>query len=565
MPRVIYGVPGSWNQPPTIDGGYKAYTWSPCGQFISAWASTSVNIWDALTLKKYSSLQLSKPAPEVQKSPDILAYSPDGHSLAGCFGSTITIWDIQTGGVAKDVECFRGGIEPMVLVWSPDGTKIGVIFKAGGGTWVVDVYDVASGTKALSGTFLSSSAPHLWPHEDSLWIMTILSDGTGAIIRTFAVWPILSDDFIESFFIELNLRDALLMSTSFSPSTYQISAITHQHSDLYTLLVFDIQNSKTLIMEEGFYRAHCFSPCGDLLVAFEISGIQIWKYTSNGHYTRWRDCQYWKGLDATIRNSQISPTSSSILIPSETLLEVLHLTDPPSQEPKYCCNFSANGILVATAPCYYDEGIVTITNLHKNSSESINTEFEIEGLALTGNILLVKVWREHGLIVAWRLTTEGTVDGTLGIRGADYSNSLWTKPLQGDDVKFWVEGYIGVITDSEGSFVYYNTETGEELESVLVAIPPPSSHSWKYFHDQEPEEFGAQFGIHNFIKYHDPSDNPPMFIPWYKEGWIMYPRREHQHWFWLPPHWRSWYVAQWVDSVASLRLYNTNYKAVIKF
>jgi WD40 repeat protein len=83
-----------------------------------------VEVWDSLTLEKQSSLQLPKSAGTRNPSyyaPDTLSYSPDGYSLVGSFGSTITIWDIQTGGVVKEIECRDIDMCPMLLVWSLDG------------------------------------------------------------------------------------------------------------------------------------------------------------------------------------------------------------------------------------------------------------------------------------------------------------------------------------------------------------------------------------------------------------------------------------------------------------
>ena len=470
--------------------------------------------------------------------------------------------------MAKEVRYSGEGIEPVVLVWSLDGTAIGAIFSTREGTWIVDAYNTVSGTKASSDTYLSSFAPCLWPHKNSLQVMTIPTyDDVGVIVDIFEVWPSPNDYPVESFSVESNSLNEPIRSLSFSPSTYQISVITNT----YTLLAFDIQNSRVLLQEEDFHGGIQFSPNGDVLVANGRNGIQFWKYTSNGGYIKWKIFPYWNHPDDIAESGiQVSPTLSSFLIPGRTLLEVLYLdgpvTDPPLSEFNYHSEFSANGVLVITAPIIHDRGAtITITNLHKNSSEFIDTELEIHGLALTGNVLLVEMGMRGMFIVAWRLTAEGTVDGTLGIGRADHSNSLWAKKLQGSDTQLWVEGHFGVIGNHNGDFIYYNIETGEELESVPVAVPPLYSSSWKYIQGPVYEDFKAQPGAHHLIKYNDPPDNLLISIPWYKDGWVIYPGGEHQHQFWLPPHWRSWIAAQWIDDITTLRLYEMGSITVIKF
>jgi len=93
-PQVVCGIPRSWDHPTIINGSYQSYTWSPCGQFILAQTSTSVEIFDSLTLEKQSSLQLPEIADIYDPpydTPNTLSYSPDGHSLVG-----VTFSDFET-------------------------------------------------------------------------------------------------------------------------------------------------------------------------------------------------------------------------------------------------------------------------------------------------------------------------------------------------------------------------------------------------------------------------------------------------------------------------------------
>ena len=573
-PRVVYGVPSSWSQPATINGNYGSYTWSPCGQSFSARTSTSVEVWDALTAEKHSSLQLTgSQAAEWDPShhvPDILAYSPDGCSLAGCFGPAVTIWDMQTGGMVEEIECKAIGVTPKSLVWSMDGTIICAIFPAGA-EWAVVMYDVTFGEEISINTFLSLTEPCLWPHKNTLLVMVMLGDGSQAIINILEVYPIFINHPVDSFSIKLNLYDKP-PTISFSPSTYRISVLTNECSGPDTLFAFDIQNPKVLLEEKDYFTANCLSPDGSLLVASGMyDGDYIWKYTLEQGYILWRKLPFWGSPGNIPRGFQFSPTSLSMLISRVDSLEVQYLegpasdhsvTNPPTQASHHYSEFSANGSYVVTAP--QSGWIITITNLYKNSSQSISTGFAIRGLALTGNVLLVEGFYE---LAGWHITAEGMVDGVLDDGREEHDGRLWTKLVQQSFAQFWVEGRIGVIKVFE-DLLYYDIETGEELDSVPFEVPLPSSSSWKCLYGHALGFAGKySFSYHNFIEFDElPEEGPPVSIAWYEEGWIKYAEGDYQHRFWLPTHWRpGWDEAHWIDEVTTLWLNTESGLVIIKF
>jgi len=568
---VVCGLPGSWDQPTTINGDYETFTWSPCGQSFSVRTSTSVEVWDAVTLEKHSNLPLtegqvaSEPRDQEYHPSGILAYSPDGCYLAGCFGSSVAIWDIQTGGVVGEI-----GISdiPKSLVWSLDGKKIGAIFSAGAGTWTSVAYDISSQKRTSIDSFLSLVEPYLWPHKNTLRAMAVLGHkGPQAIINILQIQPAPTNNPIESFSIDLKLFDSPSPPTiSFSPSTYQISAITYESAFLGTLFAFDIKSSKALL-QEGYFMANCLSPDGCFLVASKMTGdTHVWKYTPVYGYFLWKKFLPWGGECNIPQRYQFSPTSSSVLISRGDFLEVKHLEGPATDSPVggacHCNVLSADGTYVITALEF--GSIVTITNLYRNSSQSINAEFEVYGLALTGNILLVEGRYE---LAGWQLTVEGVVDKILHSRGEGDNNKLWAKTMQQDFARFWVDGNIAIVEAFEDLF-YYNTDTGEELDSMSITTPSPLSPSWKSIYHHGSGFVGQySFSYHDFVECDDPSvDDPPTFIPWYKEGWVKYPGEEYQHRFWLPAHLRfEWHNACWLDKVTTLWLDTTSGLVIIKF
>ena len=579
-PRVVCGIPNSWDQLAAISGDYESCTWSPCGQFFSAQTRTSVEVWDALTLEKSSTLQPTNLCAtgawhRDYSSSDALAYSSDGHSLAACFGSAITIWDIQTGGVVKEIEGGATNHSLHSLVWSLDGTTICAIFPTEELTWAVVKWEVASGKEASIGEFRSLAKPFLWSNNDTLRVMVMLGNGgnndderSRVTADILEVWPIPIDDPVESFPIGVN-PDGPSISFSFSPSARRIS-VTDSLCREGTLFAFDIRNSKVLFRGRGYFSQSHLSPDGSLLAACQPDAVCTWKYTSEQGYVPWRKFPSWHTRDLAPRYCRLSTTSSSILISCNDFLEIRHLEDPQTNPPPQPDNsydqFSTDGAYVVTVP--RGGRTIAITNLHKHLSWSIDTELDIQGLALTNNVLLVG---GDGMVVGWRLTAEGMVDKVLNDgRKGDHDDRLWTKALPRHHARIWVRDHIGVIAASEDLFdigdptpsdpagkplMYYDTETGEELESVSVEAPPPSSPSWDHLCNRT-LDFGAQrsFSRHDFVHLEDDQD-PPVSMPWYKEGWVKYPEGEHWHRFWLPVHWRSdWRGAHWIDDATTLRL-----------
>ena len=165
LPRVIAGISNSWDPRVTISGSqeYTESAWSPCGQFIAALSKVAVEIRDPLSLELLSTLTKS----DAHLIPNGLAYSPDGHSLACLSSTALVIWDIQTGGVAKEIR--HGGVgNGSSLVWSLDGRMIGTVEGL-----IVCIYNITSGARWSPGTLQSCGDLHLWAHNTSFQAATM--------------------------------------------------------------------------------------------------------------------------------------------------------------------------------------------------------------------------------------------------------------------------------------------------------------------------------------------------------------------------------------------------------
>jgi WD40 repeat protein len=181
-PKVVLGVPDAWDPSTTSASTKHSYVlssaWSPCGKFVAIASEDAVEIRDALALNLLSTLESPEVATKFRHG---LAYSPDGHSLAGCSSSAIIVWDIQTGGVAKKIECKVTG-DLSGFMWSLDGKTIALLLEV---SKVLGVHtcEVASGTVQSPGTVQSVRSTHLWAHKESFQVMAI----TGSLFKGWMI------------------------------------------------------------------------------------------------------------------------------------------------------------------------------------------------------------------------------------------------------------------------------------------------------------------------------------------------------------------------------------------
>ena len=467
-PRVIAGNQDLWDQSIAVSCGYNygPFTWSPCGRFIAAGNGECVEIRDPLSFELLSTLVPTGPT---QGHEDQVAYSMDGRLVASVCDTSLTIWDIQTGGVAKTTEhrCSHN----VSLEWSLNGSAIGIISK-GPGTdlYNVYIYNVASGAMDSPGALLSEDEPYLWAHDTSFRIMTTAQSDKSFTVSILEVGSVLTE--IESFHIglwEWPFFFGRFSVGSFSQTTYRVSVSVDDDC-----IVLDARTSRRLLTGR-YLRPDCFSSNGSLFAGISVSEsvVRIWKYASDG-YTSWRKFPL---QDSTLDfySLRFSPTSPPLLARSNKFLHLLRLDGPPIvDDPDYCTP------LVAISRCgsYMATGrergrIVTITNLlSQTPSHFIDTDMTIYALALTGNILLAC---SSKTIVAWRLTKEGAVDGVFVGGRADRNDGIWTVSLSGDPT-FSVENQTVAIKQGTKVIHVYCTETGEVLESVQT----PPHHCREY-------------------------------------------------------------------------------------
>lgn len=583
----MIGIPDSWESRISLPANHSYYlssTWSSCGQSIAAVAEGVVGIWDALSLKPLSTLQSNKVTAKFRHG---LAFSPDGHFLAGCSDTGIVIWDTQTGGVVKEINCEITG-SGLELAWALDGMSISTISPRVLETFTMHIYDIATGTTLFSVTFQSRYKPYVWAQDKFFQIATTTPwDHKGFKINIFEAGSTLTK--IKSF----PFKSYSTLGT-FSPTTYRMSvSIPGDRSHSPEFLILNIHNSEVLLQETGSYRYFSFSPDANLFGAFTGDHLPIWRYTS-GCYTRWREFQQ------TPTPLQFSPSSSSILGHASTLLHIIHADYSPATlaiEPVITTHskprdaYSPHGTYIATT--YHGKSTITITNLHSQNpspSQFIDTDLDIAEIVLTGNILLVK---GSDTVMAWRLTGEGVVDGIFGNRRADQNDSLWSISSQDTTLhdissqdrnpSFWArllrqdhgskknsDGHLEFsVGDGIAAIGYrnsfdihiYYTETGEILKPDNALLHP--ERTWYRFHN--PRQDDCDRYHHDLYKHHEPLEcSWQVSQDTLQKGWVKDPEGKHR--LWLHPHWRiAGNDVRWLHKVTTLRLKNTSELVIIKF
>ena len=530
-PKVVLGTPDSWDQAIAVsykDHRYEHCIWSPCGRFVATQTTETVEIRNQLTLEPITILQRTKTVPNL-KGP--LAYSLDGRSIACASNVSIIIWDIQTGGVAKEIKCGASNS----FVWSSDGGTLCTIHSESKATFTVHTHAISSGTTSSLGTFKSGSNPHLWTDDESFWIMTTMGgEYRTRSINILKVGSTLAK--VQSF--SPGVFDGKI--GSFSPATCRISI-----SIGLDLRILDIRGSgpgNCLLSGIHHFFSHCFSSDGSLFAASQESTLHIWKYDSGYYVPRWEfRCQ--GPLDSPLR---FSPTLSSILGNSRDILQVWRLHEPPTTSETYRQQFvglSRSGTRVATA--YWRESTITITDLlAQTPPQFIDTDMAIDGMVLTCNVLLVV---DSEKLVAWLLTEEGLVDDVIGDGRVGRSDSIWTISQSSQSLVFRVEGQVGFIKSNGVVLHVYHTETGDVLHSPQA----PSYHGIFGWHPLTGTFRGRDYLLRcDFSQYIPPKDRWQTSPSTLQEGWVK--DSEGKRRLWVPVEWRAeWDPKDWCHNITT--------------
>lgn len=527
LPRVVVGTPDSWD--PTIsvsgkDHDYKFCAWSPCGRFVAAQTEKGVEIRAHLTFELVTILDLTETTLRLTGP---LAYSPDGRSLACVSDAAILIWDIQTGGIAQEIECHT---ERISMAWSLDGKEIATIGSSEPPS--VDTYGVFSGASLSVGKFHPGDNLHLWTYGDSFRVTAVRSGFGTASIEIFEV----GDPPIKVHSFSTPFHDSpSTINTSFCPATYRISIEAGG-----VLRIFEGWNSSCLLKETGNFLSHCFSSDGSLFISSEEDGVRIWKYGS-GHYSSWKK---FRPRDWTNSSFRISPTPSSILVHSRSILQLWRIQDLPtaphtgSRRQHAALRRSGNRIVIADI----SERIISIIDPHSPLRHHvIEPGFPIDGLVVVDNVLLAVYCEEA---VAWLLPKE---EEWTSSKRVSREGNIWAMrlPRAPFNLTCKVEGQVGVVESDEDSRIVFHTGTGEILGPIQA---PP-------FYSDPPNLLGRTLCGRDYSNLYNVSQgNILPECAWrasettLQEGWVRDPEGRHR--LWVPVEWREiWDPVDWCHDI----------------
>ena len=542
----MVGAPDSWDHTVSIsnnDYEYNCCIWSPCGRFVAAQTTKAVEIRDQLTFELLTTLQPTEPVHPLMGP---LAYSPDGRSIACDSCTSIVIWDIQTGGVAREIPCLLKNVS---VVWSLNGRKIGFIDIDNR----VRTYDLASRTTVSPGNFSSTSNPYFWAHQGSFRILTTVPGGGDreTTVEVLEVGSTLVKVYSHHF--TWSIKPQSNLNICYSPTTCRFAISIRR-----ALHMYEDWNPILLPLGGENFSSHCFSSHGSIFAAVTKKTIYIWEYNGR-NYVPWKEIHCPGRTDSPL---QFSPTHPSILGSFGSILREWRLhqlpATPATGRQRYA-SLSPSGNYVAAA--YKSERTITIINADPLApSQLIDMYVGVEGLVLTGNILLAF---GSGEVVAWLLKGGGLVDGFPGSGKADRTESIWITPSSWQNGStFSVQGHIGVIApfgDPASGFTYH-TETGEIFRPDQV--PQFSSGPWQYLKGLST---GRDYGIHNQSQPNAPSDGdwqiPRITL---SEEWASDPAGRRR--LWVPVEWRAdWDLADWCHDVATQFSILGGKTVVIKF
>jgi hypothetical protein len=398
----------------------------------------------------------------------------------------------------------------------------------------VHTYEVVSGKTQNLGKLYSGDEGifalyQMWPLEASFRAVAIVQPKyqRWITIDIFEIGRTLVK--FHSFTTGLPLPSPLKFS--FSPATFHLCI-----SSSFMLRIFGDRGSNCLLYvdRDGKFGSNHFSPDGSLFAASDFNGVRFWKYTSD-FYIPWREFQ---DLDTRWLYSslQFSPTLSSILGHRGDVLMVCHLHGLPTTPYTPHRTFAVlvdSGDRFAIARQL--ESTITLLDIHsQNPPQLIDTGVEITRLLVMGNVLLAV---GSGKVVAWLLTQTGLVCGVLGDRRVDHGDSIWTVPCR--DFGILTEGWVVGISSSEGTYIVFDTESGELLEdtpqpySKLEALNDELSRERQYPHNSN---------LSRRSSYDSETEEPLQSIC--QRGWVGGPGSRYM--LWVPVEWREgWGHGTW--------------------
>jgi WD40 repeat protein/predicted Ser/Thr protein kinase len=240
--------------------------WSPDGCTLATAGDNGVRLWDATS----GGLRV---LPAQPGRPSGLAWSPKSDILAvGEFGGVVRLWDVATGRPGQMLPGVGNSVR--VLAWSADGKQLAA---AAGGTFAVQVWDTAAArlrhTLPGHGSFVTSLA---WAADNNR-LASAASTGDGAV----RIWDIATEQVLRT--IDGN-RNGVSALVAWSPDGRTLA--TSDPSGTRVQLWEADSGRRGNLFDTGPIYTLMWSPDNKVLATgSQQNKIQLWEVAS-GHRLR---------------------------------------------------------------------------------------------------------------------------------------------------------------------------------------------------------------------------------------------------------------------------------------
>jgi len=537
----------------------EVVAWSSCSRFIAvAWGKSkaTIEVLDAVTLGRFAILHF--PLGELGGT-RWLIFSP-GARLLTWFGENpvkFISWDVQTGVLVSVISPEQYGytlVHPSVT-YSACGTMFGVSFRKGS-TFTISIYNVRPGEHMVSHSVDGPTLYKIWTHGECLRYATT---GPGSI----KTWEVGFTQTRPPTEVGSLRPPPNIGHFSFHPTSSRCAFTSGKD-----VKVWDAQRSNFLLesVQEGWPRRTSFSLDGHFF-ACGTNGpeVYLWKESPTG-YTLHRKFT----SNTKVSEPLISPCGQSIIAFGGSTIQLWHTTDSttslsaiPSQVSQrtmknFTAGFSPDKALVVVARM--EDKTATVLELGSSATRLIiDTGMKVRGVGVNGSTIVV-VGDEY--IATWNLPA-GDHDHTPR---ADTNDRVRTTPFNhppfptsasrpttsvSPDLR-----HAAVVEHRQsGSHLHlYDVRTGDCLASVSMGLEtspwfsPDGREIWCVTDDGEVDLWEIIENGESVVTNLEHRGSPihlPDGLPWQPPHGYGVTESRWVHNFsgkrllWLPPNWRS--------------------------
>ena len=564
LTRIVHGMPTAWESSIAAMKSLseiRAAVWSPCSGRIAVVCGkpkATIEILDAATLGRLTILHY--PQGELGGTP-CLVFSPAARFLtwSGDNPGDFISWDVQTGVVVSTIPSGKRGytLDRSSVTYSECGTMFGASFR-NGNTFSISIYSVHSHTCIVSHLVDGTALHKIWTRGEYLRFAATTSDS----IKTWEVGftPAHSPTEVGSLCPPDNVRHF-----SFHP-TPSLLAFTNGQE----VKVWDALGSKFLLesVRDEWPRRMSFSHDGSLF-ACGTRGPEfyLWKESPTG-YTLHRKLV----SSAKVSDPLISPCGQSIIAFGGSTIQLWRTTDsttPPSAIPSQALQRGEKDLIVGFSP---DKALVAVARMEDEtitvlepglrsgvSRLIIDTGMKVHGVGVTGSTVVVV---GDGHIVTWNLPVGGH-DSTPranindSVRTTPFSHPPFSTlaPRPTTSVSPDLRHAAVVEHRQSGSHLHlYDVRTGGCLASVPMGLEtspwfsPDGREIWCVTDSGEVDLWeiieNGESVVTNLEHRGSPIHLPDGF-PWQpphgysvtESRWVL--NSSGKRLLWLPPNWRS--------------------------